>query len=299
MLVERKGRIAVTLHWRTDQDRADEGRAWADRVAAETGLALYPTRMAVELRPPVGVDKGDAVAALVGPARVGDVRGRRPRRPRRVRRARPTAARRASSTRAVRVAVRSPEEPAELVARTDVGVAGPAGFVSLLAALAAPDDRVGPPTRRGSRQSAVRAGRARLTRSSSQRSAGCASADGAESDRTRRALVGVHRERGVERRGGLAHVEGVDAHAVVAEQVVRAGLAREAEHGVALVEQRAFHRDEVEAVAHRVHEQHVGPLQRGDRAGEVVAGVDDDRLPVAVAPPVVDVAPRSASTAAR
>jgi len=37
----------------------------------------------------------------------------------------------------VRVAVRSPEEPAELVARTDVGVAGPAGFAAFLAELRA------------------------------------------------------------------------------------------------------------------------------------------------------------------
>jgi trehalose 6-phosphate phosphatase len=137
VLVERKGRIAMTLHWRTEQGRADEGRAWAERVAAESGLALYPTRMAVELRPPVGVDKGDAVAAVAGRARVamfaGDDHG-------------DLAAfdaladleRRRELDAVVRVAVRSPEEPVELVARTDVGVAGPAGFVSLLVALAEP-----------------------------------------------------------------------------------------------------------------------------------------------------------------
>lgn len=135
-LIERKGRIAVTLHWRTEQDRGDEGRAWADRMAAAFGLALYPTRMAVELRPPVGVDKGDAVASLVDGARVamfaGDDHG-------------DLAAfdalaalrRRGALDAIVRVAVRSPEEPAELVARTDVGVAGPEGFVNFLDALAA------------------------------------------------------------------------------------------------------------------------------------------------------------------
>jgi len=137
VLVERKGRIAVTLHWRTDQDRAGAGRDWADRVATESGLSLYPTRMAVELRPPVGVDKGEAVAALVEASRVamfaGDDHGdlsafdalARLRRD-------------GVLDAAVRVAVRSAEEPAELVARTDVAVAGPAGFVGLLAALAAP-----------------------------------------------------------------------------------------------------------------------------------------------------------------
>jgi trehalose 6-phosphate phosphatase len=140
VLVERKGRIAVTLHWRTDQDLGDTGRAWADRIAAELGLALYPTRMAVELRPPIGVDKGDAVAALVGPARAamfaGDDHGDLA-----AFDALADRARRGELDTAVRVAVRSPEEPAELVARTDVGVEGPAGFVSLLVALAEPAGR--------------------------------------------------------------------------------------------------------------------------------------------------------------
>jgi trehalose 6-phosphate phosphatase len=131
VFVERKGRIAVTLHWRNDQAQGVAVRAWADRVAAASGLSLYPTRMAIELRPPVGVDKGSAVAALAGDARVamfaGDDHG-------------DLAAfdALAQLTRdgvldaAVRVAVRSPEEPAELVARTDVGVAGPAGFATFL-----------------------------------------------------------------------------------------------------------------------------------------------------------------------
>ena len=136
VLVERKGRIAVTLHWREDQGRADAVLAWADHIAASTGLTLYPTRMAVELRPPVGVDKGDAVTTLVEPARVamfaGDDHGDLA-----AFDALAAAERRAALDAVVRVAVRSPEEPAELVARTDVGVAGPAGFVGLLAALAA------------------------------------------------------------------------------------------------------------------------------------------------------------------
>jgi trehalose 6-phosphate phosphatase len=140
VLVERKGRIAVTLHWRTDQERGDAGRAWADRVATELGLSLYPTRMAVELRPPVGVDKGDAVARLVDGARVamfaGDDHGDLA-----AFDALAALARRGVLDTAVRVGVRSPEEPAELVDRTDVGVEGPAGFVSLLVALAESDAR--------------------------------------------------------------------------------------------------------------------------------------------------------------
>ena len=284
VLIERKGGIAVTLHWRTEQAQAEAGRAWADRIAAETGLALYPTRMAVELRPPVGVDKGDAVTALAGDSRIamfaGDDHGDLA-----AFDALAALARRRELDAVVRVAVRSPEEPAELVARTDVGVAGPAGFVSLLVALgragAAGRDR---PTADRSRHVAGRAGSARATRSSSHRSAGWASAA------VRRPIAravrssGVHRERGVERVRGLGHVERMDLHRVVAEQLEGAGLARQAEHGVALAQQRPLHRDEVEAVAHRVHEQDVGALQRRDRAREVVLRVDDHRLPVARVP---------------
>jgi trehalose 6-phosphate phosphatase len=134
VFVERKGRLAVTLHWRTGQDLAEAGRAWADRVAAEHGLTVYPTRMAVELRPPVGIDKGDALRSLVRDARTamfaGDDHG-------------DLAAfdalaqlrRDGALDAAVRVAVRSPEEPAELLARADVAVDGPAGVVGLLRAL--------------------------------------------------------------------------------------------------------------------------------------------------------------------
>ena len=67
-----------------------------------------------------------------------------------------------------------------------------------------------------------------------------------------------------------------------------AGLGREREHRVALVHERALGRDEVEPVADRVHEQHVGPAQQRDRPGEVVVDVEHDRLPAVGAPPVVD-----------
>jgi trehalose 6-phosphate phosphatase len=139
VLVERKGRIAVTLHWRTAEDRGTEVRDWADRAAAATGLVVYPTRMAAELRPPVGVDKGDGVARLAAAGQAalfagddhGDLAGFD---------ALAEMLLRGDLDLAVRVAVRSPEEPAELLARADVAVDGPAGFVSLLRALAEPDD---------------------------------------------------------------------------------------------------------------------------------------------------------------
>ena len=64
LLVERKGLVAVTLHWRTAPHREDEAEAWAAAVAAREGLTVVPGRLAAELRPPVPVDKGTTVADL-------------------------------------------------------------------------------------------------------------------------------------------------------------------------------------------------------------------------------------------
>ncbi len=64
VLVEPKG-LAVTVHWR----RAPEAEGWAtEAIAAETGrsgLKAHPGRLSVELRPPLQVDKGSVVRALV------------------------------------------------------------------------------------------------------------------------------------------------------------------------------------------------------------------------------------------
>ena len=51
-----------------------------------------------------------------------------------------------------------------------------------------------------------------------------------------------------------------------------AGLGREQQDRVALVHQRTLLGHQVEAVADRVDQQHVGPAQRGHRAREVVGG---------------------------
>ncbi len=85
--VERKGQVAVTIHWRDQPERGDDATRWAAEAAARLGLdAPLRGRMAVELRPPVPVDKGTTVAELsLGLAR-GRVRGRRRRRPPRLRR---------------------------------------------------------------------------------------------------------------------------------------------------------------------------------------------------------------------
>jgi len=65
---------SVAVHWRQAPDRdaaAAEVRKATARVAAVTGLRLEPGKLVVELRPPIDVDKGSAVAALIRQARPG------------------------------------------------------------------------------------------------------------------------------------------------------------------------------------------------------------------------------------
>ncbi len=136
--IERKGRLAVTLHWRMHPELGDDVTRWADDAAARHGLAVYPTRMARELRPPVPVDKGTAVDALLDAHPAidracfagddhGDLAAFQALRDHR-------AAGRLRD--AVRIAVRSDEAPPDLLARADVAVDGPAGLAALLDELA-------------------------------------------------------------------------------------------------------------------------------------------------------------------
>jgi trehalose 6-phosphate phosphatase len=134
LYIERKGRLAVTVHWRRTPGRGEDVVRWAEATAARLGLARYPTKMAVELRPPVAVDKGTALEALVGTRRVavfaGDDHGDL---------AAFDALDRVAGrgVHAVRVGVHSSEAPAELLARSDVVVEGPAGTAALFDGLAA------------------------------------------------------------------------------------------------------------------------------------------------------------------
>jgi trehalose 6-phosphate phosphatase len=63
---------SVAVHWRQAPDReaavAAVRRATAE-VAATTGLWLAPGKLVFELRPPIKVDKGSAVAALISDVR--------------------------------------------------------------------------------------------------------------------------------------------------------------------------------------------------------------------------------------
>ena len=65
--VEEKS-VSVAVHWRQAPDHAaaaSEVRRVTARIAAETGLRLEPGKLVEELRPPVDVDKGSAISALI------------------------------------------------------------------------------------------------------------------------------------------------------------------------------------------------------------------------------------------
>jgi len=131
LFVERKGTVAVALHWRRRPDLEAAATHLARRLAASHGLRLEPGRRTLELRPPLDVDKGTATEQLAAGASaamfVGDDRG-------------DVAAFDALSrlveegqlAHAVRVVVRSPETPAQMLGRADLAVDGPHGAVELL-----------------------------------------------------------------------------------------------------------------------------------------------------------------------
>jgi trehalose 6-phosphate phosphatase len=133
--IERKAGIAVTVHWRTTPERESQAVEVVDQIARRHGLAVYPTKMAREVRPPVPADKGTAVEALVDGAAnacfAGDDRGDLD--------AFAALARLEAAGRlehAVRIAVGSAEAPPELTAQAELVVDGPAGLVSVLEELA-------------------------------------------------------------------------------------------------------------------------------------------------------------------
>jgi len=131
-IVERKAGVSVTLHWRTSPESADAVLAVAADLAQRLGLDQLRTRAAVELRPPVAIDKGSAVSTLIDgfavAAFAGDDTGDLP--------AFDALARARADgrvARAVRIGVRSPEMPAALPNAVDCLVDGPPGLLDLLA----------------------------------------------------------------------------------------------------------------------------------------------------------------------
>jgi trehalose 6-phosphate phosphatase len=135
VIVERKGGVSVTVHWRTAPDRAQEVLDIAAELARRHGLAEWHSRFAVELRPPVAIDKGTVIDDLIEGfgvgAFAGDDTGDL---------AAFAALGRAAAdgrlTRAVRIGVQSPEMPEALPAAVDVLVDGPAGLIEMLRAVA-------------------------------------------------------------------------------------------------------------------------------------------------------------------
>lgn len=127
--VEDKG-LSVTFHVRNAPSTERWVRAFARARAAETGLVEHDAKMSVELRPPLATDKGTVVRRLVaGRFRaacfVGDDRGDLS-----------AFEALADVDHGVRVAVRSPESPPELLDAADLVVDGPEGVLSLLLTLA-------------------------------------------------------------------------------------------------------------------------------------------------------------------
>lgn len=132
LLLERKGAIAFVVHWRTAPDRGQEASTCIEEIARRHGLHTHPARRAIEVRPPVEIDKGTAVDTLLGPgveaaAFAGDDRGDLP--------AFDALDRAVTDGRlrhAVRIGVRSPEAPPALLERGDLTVDGPPGLAALL-----------------------------------------------------------------------------------------------------------------------------------------------------------------------
>jgi trehalose 6-phosphate phosphatase len=139
LLVERKGEIAVTVHWRAVGDPGGSVTSDIEVLGTDLGLEVYLTRMACELRPPLAVDKGSAVRVLLSDAAgvtraafAGDDRGDIP-----AFDALGALEEQGALERVVRIAVQSDEVPAALVERADLIVEGPPGLVEWLRALAA------------------------------------------------------------------------------------------------------------------------------------------------------------------
>jgi trehalose 6-phosphate phosphatase len=60
--------VSVAVHWRQAPDHdaaADQVRRATARVSSEVGLRLEPGKLIEELRPPISVDKGSAISALL------------------------------------------------------------------------------------------------------------------------------------------------------------------------------------------------------------------------------------------
>jgi trehalose 6-phosphate phosphatase len=132
MKVEAKG-LSLTLHYRGRPRLEPRVRAFAEAQAVRSGLECRPARMSYELHPPIPADKGSALVelseGLTAVAFIGDDVGD-------LRAFDALDLLAGTGVHTVRVAVRSVEESAELVARADVVVDDPFGVRDLVQYLA-------------------------------------------------------------------------------------------------------------------------------------------------------------------
>lgn len=136
--IEDKGPI-VALHWRgaADEPAAERAVARIEAEARSQGLRTHTGRKVLELRPEVSIDKGVAIGDLLDGADVKramyagddrtDIDGFRA-----LGRLRDAGA----LERVLRVGVRSPEGPADLIEAADLAVAGPEELAELFELLA-------------------------------------------------------------------------------------------------------------------------------------------------------------------
>lgn len=130
--VERKG-LSVTLHWRRHPEVERWVRGFASATADGLGLAVHGARRSVELRPPLQVDKGTAVAELAAgftaACYLGDDVGDLP----------AFAALdelRDAGARTVKIVAASDEVPQEMMAAADLVLEGPEAALAFLEELA-------------------------------------------------------------------------------------------------------------------------------------------------------------------
>jgi len=140
-IIEPKSGVSVTLHWRPVPEQADHIVEVAHEVAVKHGLGELQTRMAIELRPPIDIDKAVATRGLIEGFEVaafaGDDYGDLP--------AFAELGRAVADgrlQRAVRIGVLSSEAPPELTDSVDLIVDAPAGLLALLTRLA---EQIGEP----------------------------------------------------------------------------------------------------------------------------------------------------------
>ena len=138
--IEDKGAI-LAFHWRGAHDE-EAARAAVDAVAArakDVGLRTHWGRKVLEVRPPLSIDKGAGISALLNGADidaalyVGDDRTDLD-----AFRALERLAREGDLKHAVRVGVRSDDGPEEIESEADFVVEGTSGVRNLLAMLVAP-----------------------------------------------------------------------------------------------------------------------------------------------------------------